>query len=464
MPTSRSTSWILGIIFLFGTLLNAYHKPVDDSTPGDQELLPVPPVFAEQARPVLMDSGPLPATQKTPAKPVVIADHKHRVVVIDHESLDLTMNHRLIQWCSNDRGRSWQQPVILENWPADSAFMADPWLQTDRRGRLFLVHTTVPDGSLILRGSVDSGQSWHQPITVAEGADRPVLGISPNGKRLVIAASISERTAEYPKRPLNSDDPLLKQKLKAAFRHALGIYHSEDRGRHWSRLPEPGGLPHTIPFAVVTDDAGRLAVSGVAEGQGSRSVVSTTADRGKTWTELELVGNLQPDRDHPFNGERFPVLAVDGNANLHVAFVAALGKELLVRRGMNWSRWDDPSMLSTRDPEAVRMPAIAAWGPMVHLTWMERQNDRWRNYYRGSKDYGRHWSEPLLLSVPHVGTELINPAGFDRVSDDDQSCITDDGTGTAHAVWSVLSPHPVEIPGRVWHATIEWKTPQHNSH
>ncbi len=76
---------------------------------------------------------------------------------------------------------------------------------------------------------------------------------------------------------------------------------------------------------------------------------------------------------------------------------------------------------------------------MVHLIWMERQNGCWQTYYRGSKDHGRSWSEPLRVSTPHAGIELVKDAGFDRVSDDDRSSITDDGTGTAHAVWSVLS-------------------------
>ncbi len=451
MSMSRDAICWLSLTVFCGLCPSGCRQPTEDLSP-----LPASRPLAEHARPILVDSGPLPETGDQPAKPVVVADHEHRVQVIAMDVRELEA--RLTFWKSSDGGRSWQAPIALENWPTNSRFMADPWLQADRRGRVYLVHTAVAGMPLVLRTSTDAGRSWSNLRKIADHADRPVLGISPNGRQLVIAASMSERTAEYPTEPLDGNDPLLKTKIKAAFRHHIGIYTSEDSGRSWTRRPEPLGSRHAIAFSVVIDDTGRIACSGVVEGQGARSVVCMTTDHGETWRETELAGNLQPDRDHPFNGERFPVLALDGAGGLHTAFVGALGKELFVRRNEAWQQWQTAVKLSSDEVEAVRMPAIAAWGPMVHVIWMQRQSGRWQTYYRGSRDSGRNWSEKLLLSLPNANSELVNHTGFERVSDDDQSSITDDGTGSAHAVWSVISSNTSNTPDRVWHAKIEWRS------
>jgi len=332
-------------------------------------------------------------------------------------------------------------------------------LATDRRGRFYYVYISVGTlPPLVFRRSLDAGQTWSPAIEVAKWADRPVPGISPIGTQLIIAASMAEKTAAYPTKPLDAKDPQFAAKLAAAWRFFSGIFVSQDRGRSWQRWPGPLGHTHAVPFSVVVDDDGRVASSWVAQGGGSRSVVCSTADRGKTWTETELVASLHPDRDQPFNGQRFQVLAVAGNKNLHVAFVGAKAKGLFVRTSKNWSDWIDPLQLSGQDSEEVRMAAIAAWGPMVHVTWMERHGTRWQMYYRGSKDHGLSWSETLLLSKPHAGSTLIDNDGFDITSDDDQSSVTDDGRGTVHAVWAVRRGPAGKSTGTVCHAIIRWQS------
>jgi len=366
---------------------------------------------------------------------------------------------RLVQWATKDGGRAWRGPIALDDRAAAPGLIGDPWLQTDRRGRFFLVHADLPGGRLTFQRLVEPSSSWSEPGIVAGRADRPVLGISPDGKRLAIAASISAPTADYPRTPLDGNDPQLRAKLAAAFRFDLGVYQSDDRGRSWAKLIPPPARAHAIPFSVVIDDAGRLACSCVVEGGGSRSVVFSTSDRGGVWTEEELVPSLQPDRDHPFNGERFPVLAQDGLAALHAAYVGGLGRGLYVRRCGDGRGWGEPALLSSNPPAEARMPAIDAKGSMVHVSWMERAGGRWRVLYRGSRDHGRNWSDPIVLSVPSPDSPLVDEEGFEGLTDDDQSCVVDDGTGTAHIVWSVVSPRPAEGPGKVWRAKVAWRTP-----
>lgn len=426
----------------------------DDWAAADRTTPPPLPAVPADARPVLVASGPL-AGPHPPAKPVVAADGTGTVVVIAQDLVGRS-GSRLVQWRSGDGGASWEPVRELPGWPEGAGFYGDPWLETDRRGRFYYVHLAVGRAPLVFRRSADGGKTWSPPVEVAKGVDRPVLGVSPDGTRLVLAASMGEKTAAYPKKPLDSRDPQLAAKLAAAYRFFSGVFVSADRGRNWERLPGPLGDTHAIPFAAVADDAGRVAVSLVAEGGGSRSVVCTTADRGRTWSEFELVARLQPDRSHPFNGERFPVLAAGRDGRLHVAYVGAGGKGLFVRTSRNWNAWTDPVRLTEGDVAEVRMPAVAARGPLVHVTWLERRRGRWQAYYRSSRDGGRSWSDKVLLSVPHAGAQLVGEDGFDRVSDDDQSGVTDDGSGAAHAVWVVRGRRPGA--GAVWHAVVRWQT------
>lgn len=457
MSRARATFSVIGVILLC-IAITAYNESNDDSR-EDVLPLPSPPTVPEGATPQFWSSTPLPEAEwSIVAKPVIAADREHLVVVAQNAQGELS---RLIAWRSGNRSTSsdWQP---LENWPAKARFNGDPWMQTDGRGRFFLVHTTLDGGTLAVRRSNDFAENWSTPQEVAQRADRPVLGISPSGKHLVIAASMVEDRENAPKIVLRGDDPQLQEKLAALTRHFAGIFVSQDRGRTWKRAPGPLPETHAIPFSVVCDDEGRIASAWIAARgiarfnapRNSRSIVCATRDGGKKWTETELVADLQPDRMHPFNGERFPVLALGPTGVVHVAYVETLAKALWVRSSENWEQWKTPIRLSSDSAEEIRMPAIATSGAMVHVTWMERRNGRWQTWYRGSRNHGKAWSERLLLSPQNESSTLIDELGFDAPADDDQSCITDDGAGTVYVVWTVWGRN---ASSRIWLASIKWQ-------
>jgi hypothetical protein len=454
------TMSLIGAVLLCATIAIYWHS-ADDDPVADGTLLPEPPVVSENAAPVCDSSAPLPAATGThEAKPVVAADREHRIVVAQDLLAD---EFRLVQWNSDDSQR-WSAPRTLENPPTASRFVGDPWVETDRRGRFYLVDTFL--SGVVFWRSTDFGRTWKMPLTIAPRADRPVMGASPDGKHLVIAASLGERGGAVTATPLDANDPQLAAKLAASIRFSTGIFWSQDQGRNWRRLPGPLKGWHAIPFSVIIDDVGRIACSWIAaqgEQRNSRSVACSTIDHGQSWTETELVPDLQPDRNHSFNGERFAVLALGSTGMLHVAYVESLAKGLAVRQSDDWNRWTNSKRLSDEAvPEGpakeVRMPAIAALGPMVHVSWIERRNGRWQMYYRGSRDRGQSWSKRLRLSVPNASSALIDEQGFRLTSDDDQSCVTDDGAGTVHVVWAVKGAGP-SVPGRIWHARIKWQEP-----
>jgi hypothetical protein len=458
MRRLRTTMSAIGAVLLCAAIAIYWHT-ADDDPVADGTPLPEPPVVPENAVPLCVSSAPLPAAEGTyEAKPVVAADREHRIVVAQDLLAD---DWRLVQWHSA-AGQRWAAPRTLENPPTASRFVGDPWVETDRRGRFYLVDTFL--SGLVFWRSTDFGRTWKLPLTIAQRADRPVMGASRDGKHLVIAASLGEGTGVVTTTPLDANDPQFAAKIAASTRFSTGVFWSQDQGRNWRRLPGPLKGWHAIPFSVIIDDEGRIASSWIAaqgEQRNSRSVVCSTTDHGQSWSETELVRDLQPDRNHPFNGERFPVLALSSTGTLHVAYVESLAKGLAVRQSDDWNRWANSRRLSDEavpegPAEEVRMPAIAALGPMVHVSWIERRNGRWQMYYRGSRDRGQSWSKRLRLSVPHASSTLIDQQGFRLTSDDDQTCVADDGAGTVHVVWAVRGAGP-SVPSRIWHARIKWQ-------
>ncbi len=464
-----------GIIAVAAFALFAWHGGNSEWAVKDLFEPPPSPTPTSDASPRLDSVKPLASTRRS-IKPVVAADHHGQVVVIAQDydlpqgPYDPPRDMSIIQWSSRDGGVSWEAPFKIPLLSKEEIF-ADPWLATDRRGRFYSIviccdeSKPIPEVLNAFYRSCDRGHTWSPRILVTPSGDRPVLAVSANGKLLVAASMAGEKRQGASTEMLHPNDPNYKDKLKARFRHFSAILVSDDRGSHWKLLPGPLGDTHAICFSVVVEDDGRIAGGWVAStsdlggkgvGGGSRSVVCSTLDHGQTWTETVLVSGLQPDRPHPFNGERFPVLAVDGNRNVYAAFVSALGRGLFVRTSKDWVNWDSPTQLSSDQAAEVRMPAIAAWGPMVHVSWMERRDASWQMYYRGSKDHGRSWSERLLVSVPNASSTLIDNKGFQITGDDDQTSVADDGLGNAHIVWCV-SPRNGNTSGTAWHAIVRWR-------
>lgn len=393
-------------------------------------------------------------------KPVVAADPMGNVVVVAHGiSPDPPMGSDIVAWNSHDHGVVWSSWTNLTNRSESDTIYFDPWIETDRRGHFYIIYSqTIADGCPAIRRSKDGGRTWSNEITLPwTFCDRPVLGISPNGRDLIVAGNMSEKTDEFPTTPVPGGTG-----FKEEWVHNYGgLFLSNDFGETWEKLNGPYDDLNVVPFAVVVDDdARRIAASWIVAGHGShnldtwsrtsRSTATVSEERGVSWTETVLVESLQPDREHPFNGERFPVIAMDGQRHFHVAYVDDMASQLKHRKSVDGKTWNEARNLSQDDAEEVRMPAVDTCGSMVHITWLERTGEMWHSYYCGSGDYGENWTSPLCLSKSMTMSDKKYVEGFKLESDDDQSSVRDDGTGRVHAVWSIRG-------GRVIHAAIDWK-------
>lgn len=450
----RSLVWIVPIVASLLFLWPRSSSWIEAPSP-----LPAYPTLNSGAAPVLIRTSKLPPlTGYSSPKPVLAADPAGNIVVSAHGIIDHPLGMDILTWRSDNRGDSWKSPEKLTNQAASGAIHFDPWLETDKRGHYYVVYASRSDGRALVRRSKDAGVSWSTPFPIPwKSADRPVLGISPNGQRLVVAASMAESGASAVADSLTSDnsDPNarlaeIREKLQASIKYYAGIFVSNDYGSTWKKWPGPFANEHAIPFSVVVDDRDRIAVSWIVGGTGSRSVVSISDNQGQSWSEQVLVQPLQPDRVHEFNGQRFPVLTSQDGSGLHVAYVDTGATQLKVRLNPNGKTWSDPITLSPKSAEEVRMAAIDACGPMVHVTWMERSGNKWNSYYRGSHDRGETWSRIVCLSESINNSDADVTSGFQIAGDDDQSSVRDDGRGRIHAVWYTRE-------GNVMHAVIEWK-------
>ena len=196
MKHFRRTVSVIVAVLLCTAIITYWNWADGDSVKDGDPPTPAPTV-PQTATPSLVSSSPLPVAERSSAKPVIAADRAHRIVVAQ-DVVGFPFESRLVQWRS-DNGFRWSDPLPLKDWPPESHVLFDPWIETDRRGRYYLVHGSLfgDGGSLVFRRSTDSAQTWSFLKEVAKGADRPVLGISPSGKHLVIAASLAERTKAF---------------------------------------------------------------------------------------------------------------------------------------------------------------------------------------------------------------------------------------------------------------------------
>ncbi len=158
-------------------------------------------------------------------------------------------------------------------------------------------------------------------------------------------------------------DPLLRQKLKASFRHHVGISSTQRTGVEL--VPTPGP-PRFVPRHSLRCRGRRRGEKCSECCGGGPGLAERHLHNGRSWqdlwTETELV-RKPPTRSRtsvrPESSSQS--LAADGNANLHVAFVASLGTDACASAAASPGHGgDDPITLSSREAgRRSAMPAIA---------------------------------------------------------------------------------------------------------
>jgi len=408
------------------------------STEADPTVVP-PKVAAEPAR-------RLPG-EYSGFEPAVAADGKGRVVVV---AIDV---ERIIAWTSADGGKTFELP----NEPLEAGRQqADPWIHATGPGR-FLLSLMGTRGKKTgvkahLLRSEDGGRGWKPTQEFGSGpmfVDRPIFAVSRDGRRLA-AVSFWSGQREDPPRDL----------------------FSTDGAASWLVGPTPLTPPGSacMPTGVAISDEGRTVVGYRIKGprvggEASYSFqLGTTADGGQTWRRHDL-GRLADQLVSPVE-EAADIdlklsqvgLAHDGAGSFHVVTTQRTAKarpvEVRYWRSTDGERWTEPKELSGSQADIKAYPAVAAYGPRVHVVWLEIA-DGWCNVrYRGSADGGNSWTECVTLSKPAIPSGLQTAEGFRSYSGHYMG-IAEDGYGAAHVVWAVRgSPEKPMEKGEVWHTVV----------
>ena len=178
----------LGLVILIAAIMITIRArgPAEKDWGTNDSIPPATPLALPQnAQPVLVSSRPLAGRQGT-SKPVITADHTGHVVAIAYSwsLVDGQYIYSVVQWRSDNHGEGWEAPQVLEEAPAEGHIFGDGTLINDRRGRFYhLFMTGVPGAvSNVLHRSADAGKTWSRAMALPKAGDRPVLGVSPDGR------------------------------------------------------------------------------------------------------------------------------------------------------------------------------------------------------------------------------------------------------------------------------------------
>jgi hypothetical protein len=411
-------------------------------------------VAADEPRPAALRAPAAEKARRLPGKeaafePTVALGTEGRVVVAAAQLGDPKVAQRsLIVWRSEDNGHSWLAPSYLPELRDVGTIQSDPWLQSVGPGRVAIAYIawtseTPNRPAAVFQRSEDGGKTWAAPHVLHRWVDKTVMAISPSGKHLVVAF----RTSDSEKGP------------------GVQAHRSSDQGKNWQELSATFAKkwPYIAQGIIVTDQ-GAIAIGWEVQAGGSsnprlRRVVTSTTDDGKHWEEKELAA--APGADLTKHFLKGPALALDEAGRVHSLWVGRDGKgeDVLLRSSKDFRTWSEPLVLAEGPHADWRgFPALATGSGRLHAAWMERKDERYQVWYRGSADGGATWSERVLLSRPENSSDLLTVEGFVGTTGHYMS-LADDGQGAVHAVWDVGQPGGAgKARGEIWHNVIRWRS------
>jgi hypothetical protein len=413
------------------------------------------PPHTQPARPAAESARLLPGKYNG-SEPTVAADPRGGIVVAAmhyyRPAIDAAPVSRVVCWRSADGGKKWFGPEPLRKWPDEYGSQFDPWLQQDGRGRFYAAYLAAQekksDGiAPVFQRSDDGGRTWNAPTVLGRNADKTVLAISPNRKRLLLTFT-----------PMDQPRPLVR------------LSRSDDQGKSWHPLGPPV-VPNRASYicqGLAVNNEGGIAAGWTVQAPGPKSgnrliklLLTLTADGGATWTEVELA-RFQPKQEDGAGGTlhsyALGALTLDGSGVVHAAFLRPGERakvDVMICSTKDFRTVSDPVKLSEDDASSLRgYPAVVASANRVHVAWVERQGEVSNVWYRGSGDGGKTWCSRLRVSNPERPTELLNKDGFKLVLGDYIS-LAEDGRGAVHVVWDVGKSRS-ELRGEIWHSIVAW--------
>jgi sialidase-1 len=324
------------------------------------------------------------------------------------------------------------QPQNYHGWPT---------LTRRGNGELLLVCSggreshVCPFGRVELMRSKDNGRTWSYPRVVLDGAiDDRDAGIVETAKGSMLVTTFTSLAYE----PILAKGEKIKSGQKGAWdpnrlkrwqgvHNRIGAVRREaELGRWMIRSTDDGvtwserfDVPVNSPHGPVQLSDGRLLYAGKELWtEKIRIGVSESTDDGRTWSWLATIPT-RPGDDHKNYHELHAIGAADGRLIAHIRnHNTANSRETLQSEstdgGKTWSMphsigvWGLPSFLSRLKDGRLLM------------TYGHRRPP-YGNQARLSSDYGRTWSEPIIISGDGITGDLGYPS---TVQFDNSSLLT----------------------------------------
>ena len=322
------------------------------------------------------------------------------------------------------------QPNLYHGWPT---------LTRRRNGELLLVYSggreahVCPFGRVELMRSQDDGQMWTWPRVLMDGPiDDRDSGILETAKGSILVTTFTSLAFErsfddaklWPKdkreRWLAVRDRINPEQRKKE----LGVWmiRSTDGGASWSARYN---CLVNSPHGPIQLSDGRVLYAGKDDSSdserkrhGSRIGVCESTDDGQSWRWLATIPTRQGDNRRNYH-ELHAVETSDGRIIAHIR---------------NHNKRNNRETLQTESSDGGKnwsVPhEIGVWGCPSHL--LRLQDDRllmshghrrppYGNQARISKDHGRTWSQPIIISGDGQSADLGYPS---TVQLDDGSFLT----------------------------------------
>ena len=292
------------------------------------------------------------------------------------------------------------QPAYYHGWPT---------MARRRNGSLLLVCSggreqhVCPFGRVELMRSGDGGRTWTWPEVLMDSPiddrDAGVLE-TPSGALLVTTftslawEAVLQQAKDWPAERLRRWRAAEARAGAAERKQLLGCWmlRSEDGGFTWSA---PYRVPVNSPHGPVALSGGRLLYAGKRLWEDGRVGVCESADDGRAWRWLAEIPARPGDRFEDYH-ELHAVETADGRILAHIR---------------NHNRENAGEILQAESADGGRTwtapRAIGVWGLPSHLlrlaggdllmTYGYRRKP-FGNQARVSRDHGRSWSEPIVIS------------------------------------------------------------------
>lgn len=306
-----------------------------------------------------------------------------------------------------------QQPSFYHGWPT---------LAARKNGELLVAYSggreghVCPFGRVELIRSGDGGKTWSWPEVISDSPiDDRDAGVCETAKGSLLITTFTslafqatfQNAKNWPDEKIARWRAVSRRGTQSQFESLLGTWmmRSTDGGMSWSK---PYRVPLNSPHGPSVLSDGRLLYAGKKLWDpGKKAGVCESTDDGQTWKWLADIPARPGDSVEDYH-ELHQTQAVDGSLIVHIR---------------NHNKQNERETLQTTSTDGGKTwttpRSIGVWGLPSHLLRLSNgslvmsygyRKAPFGNHARISRDNGRTWSEPLILSNDAAGTDVGYPS------------------------------------------------------